>query len=157
MGQYFGVIFHQKSILFRVMNRLCHQYLGDIKTLPNIICALSLFLYFITMPKKQNLFVQKIASVSFSVYVVHQVPSFFHFLWYEIFRCEAFRSKSWSGLYLIIVAIAVYVAVYVLDTVIRMRIEKKWITTTLFKKAANALTHMYDQVQIINLGNDKEI
>lgn len=74
--------------------RLLEQYLMDIKTIPNFICAVFIFLGVISLKEKQVKSINTVSAYSFPAYLFHQVPAFYMLLWNKIFIAENFAGKN---------------------------------------------------------------
>ena len=73
-------IFPSSGMIGGVAN-LCGQYLGDIKTIPNILIAWLIFSYAKNRRHFSNKIVNRFATLSFPAYIFHQVPAFYPVLW----------------------------------------------------------------------------
>lgn len=128
---------------------LIHRYLHEIFVAPNILVAASVFLFFIQL--KQPLFKNKktleivnaIAKPTFSVYIFHQVPGFYEFLWMSVLKCYLWINTSWYPIGLILIVVILYAVVGVVDFLIRIPMEKKWIRSHLFIKVKEILNDLY--------------
>ena len=94
---YYFVQCHDVGLVAKVINLLGDQYIHDIKTLPNFICALLIFFAIISMQKRENRMINKVASYSFAVYLFHQVPAFYPVLWNTLFCAELLKNEYYGG------------------------------------------------------------
>ena len=93
-------------------------------------------------------FIQKIASASFSVYIVHQVPAFIQFLWKSIYHADMLKGWNWSALYMIFVDVSIYVVVSAVDMA-RRCIEKRWVYSSVFCSVEEKLDNAYRKAGMI--------
>ncbi len=91
------------------------QCLRDFKTLPNFVSAILVFAFFIRCDIGSVSWINQLAKPAFAVYVIHQTPAFFPFLWSRICRVETWQSSPWWWALAIGVVIAVYCAGWLLE------------------------------------------
>lgn len=140
-----------KSDTIKIANALIsltRKYLYDIKTLPNILCAFLICNFVFLCNEKSVKIIGKISKSPFSVYIVHQVPVFFMYLWTDLYRANSFKDKSNSVLYLIFVAVSLYICVSIID-VLRRIIEKKWVDSRLFTFLSDGFNNLYKKAELI--------
>lgn len=71
-----------------ILCNLGEQYLSDIKSIPNVLCALSVFVDVVTKKPSESQIINKVARSTFAVYIIHQTPAFFPVLWSRIIHTE---------------------------------------------------------------------
>lgn len=121
------------------------QYIEDIKTIPNFICAFAIFTFFISLKSKNNKIINYISSTSFGVYIFHQVPVFINVLWYNIFLCDKWSYPKLIVLYTILIAISVYIMGSVIDIIRKKFFEKKFLDN----KISNYICNKIDSFLIL--------
>lgn len=126
-------------ILFKI-KVIITQYIQDIKTVPNYICAFTIFTFFVSLEEKNNKIINYFASTSFGVYIFHQVPAFINILWYDIFQCNKWKFPEFMFLDTILTVIIVYIMGSVLDIIRKKFIERKFLNN----KIANYLCKKMD-------------
>ena len=94
-----------------------NYWLDNIRTLPNISCALFIFAFFLKTDIGHIKFVNFFSRSVFAVYIVHQVPAFREFLWKTICKADAISTLPPTpyALSIIGVAIAILFSVTVVD------------------------------------------
>ena len=145
---YFGELYGADNKVIGLLFGLAAQYLDDIKTLPNVLCAFLFFNFTILCKAQTNAVIQKIAAASFSVYIIHQSPDFGHFLMWNIYHSAAFRGLDWSVLYLIFVPLSLFAVVSVVD-IGRKAIERRWMRSNLIRKITDAIDGVYRKAGMI--------
>jgi hypothetical protein len=143
--KFFGCIYQNEGIAYRGLYILSNQYLLDIKTLPNVLCAFFIFLYFIMKTEKNNEFMNRIGSYSFCAYLVHQVPAFYNFLWKNIYKSDSFKNMQFSVVYVIAVAVTVYLAASAVE-IVRVRwLEPVYVKTYFFRTMEDKIDSIYKE------------
>ena len=96
-----------------------NYWLDNIRTLPNIACALCIFAFFLKTDMGHMKFVNFFSRSVFAVYIVHQVPAFREFLWKTICRADAISTlpPTLYALSIIGVATAILISVTAIDLV----------------------------------------
>lgn len=115
------------------------RFLIDLKSIPNFLCALATFLFFARIDLGSDRWINAIAKPSFSVYVVHQVPVFYSFLFAGIFRYPDWFGSAWLLPYSILVSVAIYGAVLALDALRVRFIEPLYARTAAFRAVGSAM------------------
>ncbi|WP_022932604.1 acyltransferase family protein [Treponema bryantii] len=80
-----GLIIYCLLCLIKVFDifgvgRIAAQYLADFKSFPNLFITFSIFVFFEKLEFKSKV-VNKLAKGCFGVYLIHQVPYFYPYLW----------------------------------------------------------------------------
>ncbi len=110
------------SVRVPALNWVSNYWLDNIRSLPNLACALAIFIFFLKTDigtiKPLNFFARSV----FAVYIVHQVPAFREFLWKNICRADAIAglSPSLYALSVLGVAAAILVVVTGIDIIRQM-------------------------------------
>ena len=143
-----GTLYRGRSGLFGLIHNLAYQYISDIKTLPNILCAFLIFNFVILCKERISGFVQKTATASFSVYIVHQVPAFIQFLWKSVYHADMLKGWNWSVFYMIFVAVSIYAVVAAVDMA-RRCIEKMWVHSSVVCSVAEKIDNAYRKAGMI--------
>lgn len=112
---------------------LSQKYLSDLKTIPNFLAAFCIFGFFTSIDLKTNKTINFIASTTFGVYIIHQVPAFIDFLWHKIFFCDLWINSKFVFIYTIITIVLVYVMASIIDICRKKLLEPLWIKSRLYK------------------------
>ena len=148
IAYHFGELYGASNEVVGFLFDLVVQYVGDIKTLPNALCAFLFFNFTILCKERRNAAIQKLSAASFSVYIIHQSPDFGHYLMWHIYRVGKFRTMDWSVLYMIFVPVSLFAAVSVVDMGRRV-IEKRWMRSKAFCKIADGIDAVYRKAEMI--------
>lgn len=113
---YVGLVFVREHFggFISVWARQC---LSDFKTLPNFLSAILVFAFFVHCDIGSIAWINRLAKPAFAVYVIHQTPAFFPFLWVRICRVETWQDSPWWWTIAIGVVVSVYCAGWVLENV----------------------------------------
>lgn len=122
---------------------LAEQYISDIRSVPNFLCALMVFLFFLRTDIGRNKAINHISKSAFAVYAIHAVPAFHDFLWYRIYRCGAWRQSGLVCLYFTGVVLSVYIAASLIDRIRIKWIEPAWLKSRLFCSLCRYLDGFY--------------
>ncbi len=106
-------------------SKICTKFLSDYKTLPNFIVSFCLFYFFMSIKLGQVKVINILSSVSFGVYVIHQVPDFHDFLWVKILKIDAWGYSLYYDIMFIIGVLLIYLVCGALDYCRQKLIEKK--------------------------------
>jgi len=67
---------------------LASYWLQNIKALPSLAIALFVFAFFLKLDIGTVRWINLAARSVFATYIIHQIPAFFHFEWFRIFRSD---------------------------------------------------------------------
>lgn len=122
-----------------------NYWLDNIQSLPNITIAILIFNAFRRMNLGSISFVNILASSTFAVYIVHQVPAFRTFEWNVLCRAETLAHATPIALAtgILSVSIGVFLAASLLDRLYRSPLQSLLEKTALFKSLATRLQSFY--------------
>ena len=124
------------------------QYLYDYKSLPNVIIAICVFLLFISLKLGHNRAVNAVASVSFGVYVISQVPGFRDYLWKDIILIEKWGYSHNFDLYFVVAVILIYTFCGFMDYIRRSLVESRFVETNIAKRIIGYMNDIYGDVML---------
>ena len=136
-----------KNVIYKILDRAVGFYQGDIKTVPNFIIAFCLFYWVINLPEKHNKVINALSMSTFSVYIIHQVPVFYPFLWTNIFMAEKWLPQH-NFLYAIFVTITVFLACSVIDIPRRKWIEPAVMNSKAVKWVESKMDNVFENINI---------
>lgn len=113
--------------------------IGDIKSPINILIAFSLFTFFVRTEIKSNSIINALAAPTLAIYIIHQHPLFYNFLWFEILDVNAWRGGPNTLLYGIALTFVLYLALSGIEYIRRLLIDSWLLKTKLFKAIANKI------------------
>lgn len=100
------------------------EYYGyHLQTIPSFLCAFFCFLGFEKINMKESKIINIIASATFGVYIIHQVPAFYPYLW-KWLKVYDIGVKEWGILYIILCILFIYIMCTVIDLIRQKVIEK---------------------------------
>lgn len=122
-----------------------NYWLDNIQSLPNAVVALLIFNAFRQLRLGVIASVNTLASSTFAVYIVHQVPAFRTFEWNILCRAETLAAASPTvvALGILGVSVAVFLAASLLDRLYRRPLQSLLEKTALFKHLAARLQSLY--------------
>lgn len=134
----------EESVWARYAYKFFYSWILDIKSLPNIMCAGSLFYFFTNFHISRGAKIINLgAKHAFSVYVIHQTGTFIRFMWDRIFRCaEWIRSPYFVFLYGLTVS-SIYLGCMPIDWARRKFFEPVYIRSRLFRALENKINSFY--------------
>jgi hypothetical protein len=127
----------------KALDFLSGQYLVDIKTLPNVLCAACIFFGILLKEQTNNKFINLISKSTLATYVVHQTPAFKNYLWYEIFNANKIASSGCSAMYVVLVALVIFSSVCIVDIFRQRWIEPIALTSKSIMKLSKRLNKLY--------------
>ena len=83
----------------------------------SLICALSLFVFFKQMQIGYKPWINKFAAAMFGVYLVHENPIVYPWLWSKVFHVPEYLGSSWFILYALAVITIVFFICAILDLI----------------------------------------
>ena len=104
--------------------------------IPTILRAVFIFLAFIKMKPFYSKWINKIASATFGVYLLHDSPVLRKYFWIDLFKNASFQESAVIIPYSIGICILVYIGCTVID-LIRQRLIEKPCMKLLFKYESN--------------------
>ena len=98
---------------------------SDSHKLLALCCSVSAFLLFKNLKIKQNKVINRIASSTFGILLIHSSSgTVCRFLWGDIFHNTEFYSSKWLVLHAIIAVFVTYFACLIIDQLVKLIIEK---------------------------------
>ena len=70
------------------------------------------------------------------------------FLWINIYKADSFKSEKWSFVYMIFVALSLYIGVSVLD-ILRRFLEKGWCECRFCKAICEKIDNVYRKAEVL--------
>lgn len=128
------------------------QYLSDYKSIPNFLSAFCIFLFFENWRMRKIRLINVFAGATFGVYVIHQIPVFYMFLWKNLCDCDAWINDRMFPLYTLAVIFCVFVAGVVIDQIRTVVFEPFWLHSPLFRWINRKMDRFY---QSVNQDNNK--
>lgn len=105
------------------LNRMESYYIHDLETLPAFLCSVGLFVWFKNIKIQYNRWINMCASSTFAVYIIHQVPIFYEYLWNDLFAFERFASEKYFFAYFILAVAMIFIVCVIVDQ-IRLKLEQ---------------------------------
>lgn len=134
-----------------IIDKYSTQYIQDIKSLPNFIIAFCIFYWVINLRERHSKIINFMSVSTFSVYIIHQVPVFYPFLWANIFMAEKWLPEH-SVIYVLIVTVIVFTACSLIDIPRRKFFEPAVSKSKPFKWAEKKINNIFNQ---LNVGEEK--
>lgn len=144
---YYISVTNNQNLIYKIFNRVFEFYGSDIKSAPNFIIAFCLFYWVINLPEKHNKIINTLSVSTFSVYIIHQVPVFYPFLWPNIFMAEKWLPEH-NFLYALFVTITVFLACSIIDIPRRKWIEPAVMKSKAVKWVENKMDNVFKDVTV---------
>ncbi len=103
----------------------------DFKSPINILIAFCCFSFFLQTKLKTNKIINFLAAPTLAIYIIHQQPLFYNFLWFEILDVNAWRGGPYTLLIGIFLTIVLYLALASIEYIRRLLIDS-WLLKTKF-------------------------
>ena len=128
------VYYTNESHILSLFGKVIDNWIVDYKAIPNFLCALLIFLFFTNIKIKHSRCINWVASSTFAVYIIHQVPAFRHVVWKEIYKSMTWNnSKMFIGYYFTTI-ISFFIVSIIIDKVRKRVLEVWWLNTKFIKK-----------------------
>ena len=122
------ICFAGEGTLLHLGYKVMDQLLSDYKSMPNFIISALIFLSFVNLKIGNSGIVNTIGSATFDVYLLHQVPDFYEYLWHSIYKCDIWMH---SKLYILGV-MGVVVSLFLISIIV-MQIRTRFIEPNIFR------------------------
>lgn len=119
------------------------QFVSDYKTLPNLLIACSVFYFFIKTNIGSIKWINIFASSALTVYIIHQTPAFYPYLWTNIIKCPSWDYSNQLEVHIVITIILIYVLLSLIGILYNIIIEPLWESTKLYTKLVDGLNKWY--------------
>lgn len=126
-----------------LLGKVIHQYLGDCKSLPNVMIAALIFYFFQNTDLGRNKIINHLSRSTLAVYLIHQSPNLIPYLWNDCLKVEVWKTSSFYILYFLLSVIIIFAVSYIIDNVRLYLIEPLWVRSFFFKKIEHTLTNVY--------------
>ena len=98
----------------------------EIERLPILLMAITLFMGFVTLKMNYHKWINKIASATFGVYLIHDSSYIRYYLWTNIFKINQYQDSTFLILYSILVVFILYVSCTMIDLIRKKLVEKPY-------------------------------
>lgn len=129
--------------IFSMASGMITQYLGDYKSIPNLMCAVPVFIYFSKLDIGSNIVINSVSAHTMDVYLIHQTESFYPFLWKEICKTESWQGSDNALMVFVGVSLAVFAGCSVLGLIRNRLIEPLWLKSHIFAFIEKKLNLFY--------------
>lgn len=109
--------------IYVVTKQVVTQYLCDLKSLPTFIIAFCIFCFFKNLQFTSNKIINDLAKSAFAVYVIHQHPAFYMYLWKNICCCDLWMSTKYALIIVCIITLFIYLSCSIVDFFMRRYFE----------------------------------
>lgn len=124
----------------------CVQYLNDYKSVPNFICAMSLFIFFSKIDLGVKESINKLSSATLAVYVIHQTTAFYPFLWENILRSSSYYNRKIWPLYSMGCVVFLFIFITIIEFLRVNIIEKPILCCLPVQKLCHRIDSWYSPV-----------
>lgn len=145
--KYYVSVTDDKNLIYKILDRAVGFYQGDIKTVPNFLIAFCIFYWVINLRERHSKIINFMSASTFSVYIIHQVPVFYPFMWANIFMAEKWLPEH-SVIYALIVTVIVFVACSLIDFPRRKFIEPAVSKSKPFRWAEKKIDNIFNQINV---------
>lgn len=126
-----------------IIGSLCSQYLDDFKALPAFLCSIFIFFFFKNINIGSNKIINTIAASTFGVYIIHQVPAFYNYLWKNIWHSKEWLSSVYFPIYSVVVIVGTFLVALLIDKIRLRWLEPLLIKSKLYKFLCNKIDGLY--------------
>ncbi len=94
-------------------------YRARLQTVPNLVMAYSIFFFFSKLKIKKSVLINSIAASTLGVYVYHQVPNWYMYMWNNLYHADYYASVL-SGTKRMVYTLICIFSVWIIGTIIEM-------------------------------------
>lgn len=142
VGILYFAILNDKDIIVKIIR----LYLGDYKTIPNLLISIPIFYFFQKLNIGKIKFINFISKSAFAVYLIHQVEAFYPYMWSNIFKCSIGIKSDYFIIYMIGVVISIYVLASIIDYFRIKYIEPVYLNSKICKNIELNLNKIYSNI-----------
>lgn len=121
------------------LSKIVNFCLSDFKGPINFIIAFTIFTFFVKTEIKSNSIINALAAPTLAIYIIHQQPLFYNYLWFEILNVNAWRGGPYTLLLGIVLTIVLYLALAGIEYIRRLAIDSWLLKTKLFSTTADLI------------------
>ena len=125
--------------------KLSQFFKENIRTIPNFAIALSIVIIILNLKEKNNKIINSLSKCTFTVYIIHQIPSFYMFLWKKIYKYDVW-ADSHLFWYLFIVFALTYIICYFIDGIRLKFIEPILLRSKIYNKIRLFIEKLYQGI-----------
>lgn len=118
------VVANDDNLMKFHLTKISTRYLFDYKSLPNFLISSCIFYFVLKSDIGEIKWLNLLASVSFGVYVIHQIPFFRDYLWFNILRIESWGFSDNFDFYFFLIVFGIYLICGVAEYLRQLLIEK---------------------------------
>ena len=135
-----------ESGVFHLGELVITQYISDFKCLPTFILCFCIFAFFKNLDLKHKNWINLSARSALAVYIIHQHPVFYMYLWKDIIRCDSWMGGPYGIVILVVLIPVIYIVCSFID-VIRLKIvEPLWVSSKLYNIVEIKINQFYKGV-----------
>lgn len=135
-----------ESGVFHLGDLVITQYISDFKCIPTFILCFCIFAFFKNMDLGQNNWINLFARSALAVYIIHQHPAFYMYLWNDILHCASWMGGAYGIVILIVLIPLIYLACSLIDVIRLKIIEPLWASSKLYKVFEDKINQFYKGV-----------
>lgn len=115
-------------------------------TLPPLIIAFCSFFFFNSIDIGSSKIINKMASTTLGIYVIHQTPGFYPYLWNGIFKTSQYVGTKWQVEYGIFVVFTVFIGCMMIDIVRQKLFQKTIEKTKIYQYVCTSGNKLYENM-----------
>jgi len=123
--------------------RLYVYYREHYEAFPGVICSIFLFLFFKNSNIKNSRFINFVSRSTFAVYIIHQTPAFYRYMWNGIFQVNLAVETGHAIWYSLVVILVIFVVCVCIDNVRIVTVDKVVFKSKIYSKLCGRLEDFY--------------
>lgn len=140
-----GVKFFSDCMEISYFRQIFVYYREHYEALPGFICSVFLFLTFKNINVKYCSAVNLISRSTFAVYIIHQTPAFYRFLWNGIFHVDEAVKNDNVILYSLIVIVTIFIVCVVIDQLRILFMKKVICLSKIYRITCEKIAKFYKE------------
>lgn len=131
------------SHIFEALAKRTTIWLYNASTLPCFLSSLLIFIFVATRKTFSSRVINNLSASTLGVYIIHQVPVFYPYLWTMVFPTTKYYHSPYLPLYIIFVVVTTFLGASLIDNVRKMLLEPLWVKSRLFRQVQSLLDKFY--------------
>lgn len=119
-------------------------YMEHYESLGGFLCSLLLFYAVKNTLIPYNKGINKFGNCTFAVYVIHQVPAFYPFLWNGIFHVNEWVDTIYFIGYLVMMELIIFIICCIVDSARKCIFEKCIFRSTIYEKICSKIARLVE-------------
>lgn len=137
----FYCIVNNNDLILKIIN----SYISDYHCAVNLIISFSIFYFFLNTKIKTNKIINYISTSTLIVYIVHQAPGFYEYLWFNIYHFDKIIHSSYYFLFVVLIPVSLYLVCLFVEFFRKKFIQRIILNSSIYNLLKNGLDKFYKE------------